>query len=743
MRGIHHLALVGLCVVCLAVTAANAQEDSASAKRDAAQQQFDRAESLRVDLESQAAASRTESAYLQVVQAYRRVYYITAHAEEVPAALFAVGSLYRAMGDRFDQKYYQSSVDAYQFLLHDYPTDRYREDALLAVGEIERDNLHDAAQAKQTFEQFLTLHPHSDGAAEAREALAALDTDARNNSSAAASAAIAAPSVAHPAAQKSSRAFAADSSNSDDETPASSASDNVASRNATSTDETSSSATESTSSSSKIAEVTRIQTWNADTYTRIVIDLGGPVKYHAARIPGPDRIYFDLDQAHVDRSLLDKPVDVEPGGFLKDVRVAQNQDGVVRVVLEVNQVKNYSVFLLDHPSRIVVDVYGTSESESARNSAPAMTPEASPDATRESSSRSSSRSLEYGPSYVLASPDINARTTNHSSERAATAAAAPSSAPASMENSTSTPAADSATDTASVSPATTAMPQPIAKSRKQNLASMRPPSIPEPMRDGQASLTRVLGLKVGRIVIDAGHGGHDTGTIGPTGLLEKDLCLDVALRLGAMISQRLPGAEVIYTRDDDTFVPLEQRTAIATQAKADLFVSIHANSSPDPSARGIETYYLNFSNSPAALAVATRENATFDGGEHDLQDMLRKIAQNEKIDESRDLAEDIQGSLAKRMQRVNPAEKDRGVRTAPFVVLIGADIPSVLAEIAFISNPTDEQMLKKPDAREHVAEGLYQGIASYLQSTNSLSNNQAEVETGSAPQPLARSGNRR
>jgi hypothetical protein len=287
MRGIHHLALVGLCVVCLAVTAANAQEDSASAKRDAAQQQFDRAESLRVDLESQAAASRTESAYLQVVQAYRRVYYITAHAEEVPAALFAVGSLYRAMGDRFDQKYYQSSVDAYQFLLHDYPTDRYREDALLAVGEIERDNLHDAAQAKQTFEQFLTLHPHSDGAAEAREALAALDTDARNNSSAAASAAIAAPSVAHPAAQKSSRAFAADSSDSENVTPANSASDSVASRNATSTDETSSSATESTSSSSKVAEVTRIQTWNADTYTRIVIDSGRAGKISRRAHPRP------------------------------------------------------------------------------------------------------------------------------------------------------------------------------------------------------------------------------------------------------------------------------------------------------------------------------------------------------------------------------------------------------------------------------------------------------------------------
>ncbi len=111
-------------------------------------------------------------------------------------------------------------------------------------------------------------------------------------------------------------------------------------------------------------------------------------------------------------------------------------------------------------------------------------------------------------------------------------------------------------------------------------------------------------------MIDAGHGGHDTGTIGPNGLMEKDLCLDVALRLGKLIEEGLPGAEVIYTRSDDTFIPLEERTNIANQAKADLFISIHANSSPDSSARGVETYYLNFSPSSEAMAVAARENAT-------------------------------------------------------------------------------------------------------------------------------------
>jgi N-acetylmuramoyl-L-alanine amidase len=730
MRGIHRQILAGLWVLCLAVSAASAQ-DSPSLKRAAATQQFARAESLRADLESQPPASRTEKSYLDVVQSYRRVYYITSHADEVPAALFAVGSLYRAMGDRYNAKYSQSAVDAYQFLLSDYPTTRYREDAMLAIGEIQRDDLHDSAAAKKTFEEFLALHPHSDGAAEAREVLADLAADAQGKSSAASSGVARATPAVTPAAERTPRpaeiSDGPSASDSGNEAPSRSAAADTSDSSAPS-----SGASPDRIASDKVAEVTRIRTWNADTYTRIMIDVGAPVKYQAARIPGPDRIYFDLEHAHVDSSLLKQPIAVEPGGFLKALRVAQYQDGVVRVVFEVNQVKNYSVFLLDHPNRIVVDVYGTSAgSESAKNSAADLPPGASPVISDNTGASASSEAAATVPSEALPSPSHGARVSNHSSARSV-AAPAPDSAQ------------DSAMNSAAITTADTAMPQPIAKTKRQSAASLHPPSIPEPMRDGQASLTRVLGLKVGRIVIDAGHGGHDTGTIGPTGLLEKDLCLDVALRLGALINQRLPGAQVIYTRDDDTFVPLEDRTAIATQANADLFISIHANSSPDPSARGIETYYLNFSNSPAALAVAARENATFDGGVHDLQDMLRKIAQNEKIDESRDLAEDVQGSLSKRMERVNPAEKDRGVRTAPFVVLIGAHIPSILAEIAFISNPTDEQMMKKPDARQHVAEGLYQGIASYLQSTNSLTDTQAAApEDANAAMPMARAGNRR
>jgi N-acetylmuramoyl-L-alanine amidase len=252
---------------------------------------------------------------------------------------------------------------------------------------------------------------------------------------------------------------------------------------------------------------------------------------------------------------------------------------------------------------------------------------------------------------------------------------------------------------------------------------VQPASAPQPTRDGQSTLTRALGLKIGRIVIDPGHGGHDTGTIGPTGLMEKDLCLDVALRLGKIIQQRLPGADVVYTRADDTFIPLEERTNIANQAKADLFISIHANSSRDHAARGIETYYLNMKGSAEAMEVAARENATAEQGVHDLQDLVKKIAQTEKIEESKEFAEDIQDSLAKRVQKSSKTVKDRGVRKAPFVVLIGADMPSILTEISFLSNPADEKLLKQPEQRQKVAEGLYQGVASYLQSMNSVTVN--------------------
>lgn len=235
----------------------------------------------------------------------------------------------------------------------------------------------------------------------------------------------------------------------------------------------------------------------------------------------------------------------------------------------------------------------------------------------------------------------------------------------------------------------------------------------QPTSSGDRSLIRALGLKIGKIVIDPGHGGHDTGTIGPNGLYEKDLVLDVSKRLGKLLEARL-GADVVYTRHDDTFIPLETRTAIANQEQADLFVSVHANSSHDPDARGVETYYLNFTSSPDALEVAARENADSDKSIHELQDLVKTIALKEKIEESREFASDVQQSLHSGLAAKSPGERDRGVKKAPFVVLIGANMPSILAEISFISNPGDERRLRTPEYRQRIAESLYRGIARYV-----------------------------
>ncbi|RXS93909.1 AMIN domain-containing protein [Silvibacterium dinghuense] len=240
-----------------------------------------------------------------------------------------------------------------------------------------------------------------------------------------------------------------------------------------------------------------------------------------------------------------------------------------------------------------------------------------------------------------------------------------------------------------------------------------------PTADGQRSMVRALGLKINRIVVDAGHGGHDSGTLGPGGIEEKNVVLDVALRLGALLKQKL-GADVIYTRDDDTFIPLETRTAIANKAQADLFISVHANSSPDSSARGVETYYLNFTTSADALETAARENSVSDESIHQLSDLVKKITLTDKINESREFATDVQQSLYSGLEDGNAGLKDRGVKKAPFVVLIGANMPSILAEISFLTNPNDAQELRDPKYRERIAESLYRGVARYVGSLNGV-----------------------
>jgi N-acetylmuramoyl-L-alanine amidase/putative methionine-R-sulfoxide reductase with GAF domain len=220
-----------------------------------------------------------------------------------------------------------------------------------------------------------------------------------------------------------------------------------------------------------------------------------------------------------------------------------------------------------------------------------------------------------------------------------------------------------------------------------------------------------------RIVIDAGHGGRDGGTVGRDGLLEKDLVLEIGQRLGKLLEGRL-GMDVIYTRQDDSYIPLDERASIANQAQADLFVSLHANYSDLPSARGVETYYTNFFMVPASKDVDTRPGA---GGVRNAATALLSPADlQERAEQSRRLAESVQCSLYGTLSAQNPGLRDRGIKEATFVVLTETAMPGILAEVSFVSSPADEQKLRSDGYREQVAEALYKGIARYAASSHGI-----------------------
>src|SRR6266567_4732234 len=669
----------------------SAPDPNASAKRQSASAQFARAEEQRTALNAKPGEKRTLADYRQAVMSYRRVAMITPRAPEVPDSLLAVAELYTEMGDRFGRSYYQSAVESYEFLVREYPQHKHCQEALLRIAKIQRDQLAEAAHAGKTYEEFLKRYPRSPRKREVEEALAELallqnsqevpaKSNGRENSAPARTAALeeARPSVpVHSGGKSVARSDAAE-----------------------------------------VPRVRGIRTSLTGDTTRVTIDLENSVEFTSGRITNPERIFFDLHAARLTPEIARSSIHVE-GNLLTAVRVAQNHAGVVRVALDVNGVKEYTALLTKDPTQLVIDLYGNSfAAESVRTASTKRAEKAGAEDSRPTEAAAASPTRDT--QTVAAKPPGGE--TGPASEQWPGAN--------SKSVSIGTLGRPNAAANSTPSPRDTL---PSAKSRKSTSFKtsapdakpdlIRPASAPQPLRDGQSTLTRTLGLKIGRIVIDPGHGGHDTGTIGPTGLMEKDLCLDVALRLSRIIEQRLPGAEVIFTRTDDTFIPLEERTNLANEKMADLFLSIHANSSRNHGARGIETYYLNLKASPEEMEVAARENATSQQNVSDLQELVKKIARNEKIEESREFAEDIQDSLAHRVQRSARNVKNRGVRRAPFVVLIGANMPSVLAEISFLSNPADELLLKKGEYRQRLAEGLYQGVVNYLQSLNSVTFN--------------------
>lgn len=387
-----------------------------------------------------------------------------------------------------------------------------------------------------------------------------------------------------------------------------------------------------------------IRHWSSADVTHVAIDLSGPAKYKFAHLVDPERVYFDLEDVSLAPAARGKKL-TEQDGFLTEIRVGEVETGFTRVALDLDQPVEYSVNLVPDPYRLEITFHRASH-------------------------KSHSKATQAATTEILPSITVD---------------------PPKVVGSDNSPGVR----LAQVNPEK-------AQQAFSEAHEARPDS------NGERTLIRALGLKIGKIVIDPGHGGDDHGTMGPNGLFEKDIVLDVALRLGKLL-QTL-GAEVIYTRAGDRYLPLEARTAIANRERADLFISIHANSSPDRDARGVETYYLNFTTSPESLEVAARENTVSRRPVSELRDLVQKIAQQNRIAESHEFADDVQSALSQELS----GERNRGVREAPFIVLTGANMPAILTEISFLSNSDDEHNLQNARYRQRIAQALYDGVATYV-----------------------------
>ena len=387
-----------------------------------------------------------------------------------------------------------------------------------------------------------------------------------------------------------------------------------------------------TKTTTQPAQVLEIKHWSNPDYTRIAIALERDVTWEsheldkgATRSGKPGRIFINLHNTRLGSGLRDITIG---DGLLKGVRTALYKPGVVRVVLDTDNLRDYKIFPLSDPARLIIDVRGDRKTEISRLE-----------------SSLSSRVMDESPA----------------------------------------PAPRSVVDESK-----TERPEKIVKKQ---------PAI----------------AKIRRVVIDPGHGGHDPGAVGQSGLQEKDVVLSIGLKLREKLKEEL-GLDVVMTRATDIFIPLEERTAIANKVNADLFVSIHVNAANNRNASGIETYYLNLAKTEKVAQLAAKENGTSLEKVSTLQAILFDLMANYKLNDSAHLAEEVQKSLVKTTRGKYPETKNLGVKQGPFYVLVGATMPSILVEAAFISNSTEEAHLKDKTFYDLAAEGILEGMRGYINS---------------------------
>lgn len=419
--------------------------------------------------------------------------------------------------------------------------------------------------------------------------------------------------------------------------------------------------------------LTNVRNFSGPDYARVVVDLSDQTRYAERRVG--NRLSIQLDGVAVSSSLFGRRFIVGNGSLLKRIVVSDGAaaaQGTVQIDVEVGSLSAYSTFRLSEPERIVIDLH-------AAGSIVKTT-------ARESSLSSITRPEASGRSIAAKAeaPDAQPRTNLSAAEQNALKSLPEISDPI----------------------------LPLAQGSTANPAAAAADALAAKV-DAKAAQSPIK-----RIVIDPGHGGHDTGTISANGMREKDLVLDVGRRLRAYIRNNYPDVEVIMTRDSDRFVALEERTAIANSRRADLFISVHANASPSRAASGVETFFLSPDRAPAEdLQAAARENARLasNKAEEKPEPMFASVTVGNRVAESRELARYIQAGLVRGIGAQSPrTAMNRGVKHAPFVVLLGAAMPSVLAEVSFLSNPKDEALLQTGQFRERVAASLFAGLNAYL-----------------------------
>lgn len=402
----------------------------------------------------------------------------------------------------------------------------------------------------------------------------------------------------------------------------------------------------------RFARLTAIDREVWDDVVRVLIRLDRDVAFHSERLADPDRLFFDFPYTDALGGLRDAALTFDDDHrSVHGIRLGRHPNRTTRVVIDTSDADACSIFTVYEPYRVVVDC---------------RRPEFRPvvPATPLQPALAALMHVPHSPLRVVAEALRQ--------DRSAAAPAPVRAAAADPESAWSTPL---------------------------------------PGETGAFSLARQLGLKVSRIVIDPGHGGHDPGAHSH-GLRESEVVLDIAHRLERRLLTQ-PGIEVVLTRRDDTYIPLRERTALANRVQADLFLSIHANAAHNGRARGVETYFLNFAPDPGAERIAARENAGGGGAMNNLGDLLETIASNSKANESREFAGVIQDAMVAALRHADPDIPDLGVKQAPFIVLIGARMPSVLAEVSFLTNGREARLLSTDDYRDRIADALFEGILRY------------------------------